>query len=81
MAIDESGKKNIVFREWIIFAISMGTGAHIALGLILHAPDKWDWSHTAVHTFLIGLSVYIAAQVSRSIWRFVQRRKRHHEST
>ena len=77
MAVDESAKKNFVFREWIIFAVSMGAGAHIALGLILHAPDKWDWSHTAVHTLLIGLSVYITVQVSRSVWWLFKRRKRH----
>ncbi|HHZ82471.1 MAG TPA: hypothetical protein EYN60_00385 [Nitrospirales bacterium] len=80
MAIDESGKKKTVFREWIIFAVSMGAGAHIALGMILHSPDTWDWNHTAIHTFLIGLSVYVIAQIGRSCWGFFKRRKRDPQS-
>ncbi len=80
MAIDESGKKKTVFREWIIFAVSMGAGAHIALGLILHSPDKWDWNHTAVHIGLIGLSVYVVVQIARSCWWFIRGRRRHPES-
>ncbi|MBQ27932.1 MAG: hypothetical protein CMH81_07330 [Nitrospiraceae bacterium] len=75
MATDESPNKTTLFREWIIFAIAMGAGAHISLGLILHAPDKWDWGHTAVYTFLIGLSVYITIQVGRSCWWFLMKRR------
>ena len=80
MAIDQSAKKKTVFREWIIFAVSMGAGAHIALGLILHAPGKWDWDHTAAHIILIGLSVYISAQILRSLWWFFKGRKQHPQS-
>ncbi len=80
MATDESAKKKTVFREWIIFAVSMGAGAHIALGMILHSPDTWDWNHTAVHTILIGLSVYVVAQIGRSLWWFIRGRRRHSES-
>ena len=80
MAIDQSAKKKTVFREWIIFAVSMGAGAHIALGLILHAPDKWDWNHTAAHTILIGLSVYIVIQIARSCWWFFKGRGRKPQS-
>ena len=80
MAIDESAKKKIVFREWIILAVSMGAGAHIALGLILHSPDTWDWNHTATHIGLIGLSVYVAIQIGRSCWWFFRGRKRDPQS-
>ncbi len=80
MAIDESRKKKTVFRECIIFAVSIGAGAHIALGLILHSPDTWDWNHTATHIGLIALSVYIAIQTGRSLWWFFKRRKHDPQS-
>ena len=80
MAIDSSEKKKTVFRECIIFAVSIGAGAHIALGLILHSPDTWDWNHTAVHTILIGLSVYVVIQIARSCWWFFKGRKHNRQS-
>ena len=75
MAIDQSAKKKTVFRECIVFAVSIGAGAHIALGLILHSPDTWDWNHTAVHVTLIGLSVYVFIQIARSCWWLFKGRK------
>ena len=80
MAIDQSKKKKTVFREWIIFAISMGAGAHVALGMILHAPERWDWNHTATHTILIGFAIYGVIQIIRS-FRWIIKRKRPTEST
>ncbi len=80
MAVDESSKKKTVFREWIVFAVSMGAGAHIALGMILHSPDTWDWNHTAIYTTLIGLSVYVVIQISRFSWWFFKKRKRDSQS-
>ena len=65
--MDNSQKATIV-REWIIFAVSFGLGGHIALGLVLHAPDAWSWNRAGVHGLLIGLSVYIMVQVFRSCW-------------
>ncbi len=55
-------------REWIIFAICLGVGGHIALGLILHAPDLWSWQNAGLRGLLIGLTVYVAVQLARSIW-------------
>lgn len=61
-------------REWIIFAICLGLGGHIALGLILHAPDLWSWQNAGLRGVLIGLAVYVTAQVTRSIWWVVKGR-------
>ncbi|MDE3020116.1 MAG: hypothetical protein KGO52_15655 [Nitrospirota bacterium] len=61
-------------REWIIFAICLGLGGHIALGLILHAPDLWSWQNAGSRGLLIGLAVYVTVQVIRSIWWVVKGR-------
>nr|MBI3612694.1 hypothetical protein [Nitrospirota bacterium] len=63
-------------REWIIFAICLGLGGHIALGLILHAPDLWSWQHAGLRGLLIGLTVYVAVQLIRSFWWVVKGRGR-----
>ena len=57
-------------REWIIFAICLGLGGHIALGVMLHAPDLWPWSRAGLYGLLSGLGLYAAVQLGRSIWRF-----------
>jgi len=54
-------------REWILFAICLGLGGHIALGLILHAPDRWTWQQAGPQGLLGGLAVYAAIQLARSI--------------
>lgn len=59
-------------REWIIFAICLGLGGHIALGVILHAPELWPWSDPGLSGLLIGLSVYGVVQLVRSIWWVVK---------
>ena len=34
--------KSRAIKEWVIFAVCMGLGGHIALALLLHAPaDQW----------------------------------------
>lgn len=55
-------------REWIIFAISLGLGGHIALGVVLHAPDLWPWSKAWFYGLLSGLALYVVIQVVRSLW-------------
>ena len=55
-------------REWIIFAICLGLGGHIALAVVLHAPDLWPWSKAWLYGILSGLTLYVAVQVVRSIW-------------
>jgi hypothetical protein len=56
-------------REWIIFAICLGLGGHIALGVMLHAPNLWPWSRAGLYGLLSGLALYGAVQLGRSIWR------------
>jgi hypothetical protein len=56
-------------REWIIFAICLGLGGHIALGIVLHAPDLWPWSRAGLYGLLSGLGLYGLVQLGRSLWR------------
>ena len=58
-----------LIREWIIFALCLGVGGHIALAFILHAPELWPWSRAGLYGLLCGLAVYVVVQVSRLIWR------------
>lgn len=58
-----------LIREWIIFALSLGVGGHIALAFVLHAPELWPWSRAGLYGLLSGLAVYVVVQVSRLIWR------------
>jgi hypothetical protein len=69
--------KSAVAREWIIFALSLGLGAHIMLGLMLHAPDRWPWHELGLYGILIGLSVYVVVQVARSCWWVIRPRIRN----
>ncbi len=55
-------------REWIIFAICLGLGGHIALAVVLHAPDLWPWSKAWLYGIFSGFALYVAVQVVRSIW-------------
>ena len=55
-------------REWIIFAICLGLGGHIALAVVLHAPDLWPWSKAWLYGILSGFTLYVVVQVVRSIW-------------
>jgi len=64
----ETSRKTKLVREWIVFAVCLGLGGHIVLGVILHAPEKWPWSDAGVHGLLVGLSVYVAVQLVRSVW-------------
>ena len=55
-------------REWIIFAICLGLGGHIALGVILHTPDVWSLREAGLNGLLTGLGVYLVVQLVRSLW-------------
>ena len=61
-------------REWIIFAICLGVGGHIALGFVLHAPNLWPWSQAGLYGLLSGLAVYMVVQGFRWIWRYSRMR-------
>ena len=63
-------------REWIIFALSIGLGGHVALGLVLHDPSTRQgigWK-----AVLIGLFIYVLFQAGRSVilWLRARRAKR-----
>lgn len=55
-------------REWIIFAISLGLGGHLALGVVLHAPDLWTLREAGRNGLLSGLALYAAVQAARWGW-------------
>jgi len=59
-------------REWIIFALCLGAGGHLALGFVLHAPDLWPWSRAGLYGLLSGLVIYILVQVVRFLWSRAQ---------
>ena len=63
-------------REWIIFALCLGAGGHLALGFVLHAPDLWPWSRAGLYGLLSGLVIYILVQVVRFLWSRV-----HHKGS
>ncbi len=55
-------------REWIIFALCLGFGGHIALAVVLHAPERWPWSHAGLYGLVLGVAVYVAVQLIRTVW-------------
>jgi hypothetical protein len=61
-------------REWIIFAVCLGIGGHIALGFVLHAPDLWPWGRAGLYGLLSGLTVYVVVQIVRWIWTLARLR-------
>jgi hypothetical protein len=66
----------MMIREWIIFALCLGVGGHIALGVILHAPGYWPWSTAGFYGLLSGLVLYGVVQVCRALWKALK----HHSS-
>jgi hypothetical protein len=76
----ESTRRAKLVREWIIFALCLGLGGHIVLGLVLHFPDGWPGADAAVQGLLIGLAVYVVVQVIRSLWWVVKGRSRAGET-
>jgi hypothetical protein len=70
-------KKAVWAKEWIIFALSIGLGGHVALGLVLHNPSARQgigWK-----AVLIGLFIYVLFQAGRSVFLVLRTRhtKRH----
>jgi hypothetical protein len=62
-----------LMREWILFALCLGVGGHIALAFVLHAPDLWPWSRAGLYGFLSGLAVYAVAQILRFLWQSLRK--------
>lgn len=71
----EQDKRGIWIREWIIFALSIGLGAHVALGLILHDSASRPIHDMGWNALFIGLIIYAAVQACRSIVLFVRTRR------
>ena len=62
-------------REWIIFALSIGLGGHVALGLVLHDPGPRPWQDTGWNALFIGLIIYALFQVGRSVFLLLRGRR------
>ena len=60
--------KSRVIREWIIFSLCLGIGAHIVLGLMLHSPELWPLKSLWIYGLFISFSVYVVVQLGRSLW-------------
>lgn len=58
-----------MMREWIIFALCLGVGGHVALGVMLHMPDLWPWSTAGFYGLLSGLAIYAVVQGGRGLWK------------
>ena len=56
-------------REWIIFALCLGVGGHIALGVLMHAAGLWRWNTTGFYGLLSGVAVYGLVQAGRGVWK------------
>ena len=50
---DRKNKKAI--REWIIFALCLGLGAHVTLGLVMHDVQAWPAQTYGIYGVLISL--------------------------
>ncbi len=63
-------RKAKILKEWINFSLCLDLGGHIALGLILHAPEVWPLKTAWIHGLLIAIGFYVVVQLARSIWWF-----------
>jgi hypothetical protein len=68
--------KSHMIREWIVFALCLGLGGHIALAVVLHAPERWPWSHAGLYGLVLGVGVYGAVQLIRALWWAVRGRSK-----
>jgi hypothetical protein len=68
-------RKTVVAREWIIFALSVGLGGHIALGFMLHSSTPDRWQTIGWKAVFFGLFVYVAVQAGRSIFLAIRSRR------
>ena len=72
---DVSSKSHMV-REWIVFALCLGLGGHIALAVVLHAPERWPGTHAGLYGLVLGVGVYVAVQLIRTFWWVVRGRSK-----
>ena len=73
-------RKEVVAREWIIFALSFGLGGHIALGFMLHDSTPERWQTIGWKAVFFGLFVYIAVQTGRSLFLAIHSRRSKHDT-
>ena len=64
-----------MIREWIIFALCLGAGGHIALAVMLHAPELWPWRTAGLYGLVSGLILYGLIQGGRIVWWKAFRRR------
>lgn len=76
-----AGSRSNLLREWIIFALCLGLGGHLVLAIILHDPKAWPWSQAGSRALLVGLSVYVVVQLTRSLWWLIRGRTRRLDDT
>lgn len=76
-----AGGRSGLVREWIIFALCLGLGGHIALAVILHDPEAWPVRQAGLNGLLIGFFIYVGVQVTRSAWWLVRGRTRRLDET
>jgi predicted anti-sigma-YlaC factor YlaD len=62
-----------MIREWIIFALCLGAGGHIALAVMLHAPNLWPWSTAGFYGLMTGIILYALVQGGRVLWKVSRR--------
>ena len=67
MAQRDVSQKSRLIREWIVFALCLGLGGHIALAVVLHAPERWPWSHAGLYGLVLGVGAYVAVQLIRTL--------------
>ncbi len=60
--------KKTMIREWIVLAICLGLGAHVALGFLLHGNLDWPTEAYGLYGIFFGIMIYVVVQVGRSIW-------------
>ena len=75
----QQDKKATWAREWIIFALSIGLGGHVALGVVLHDPSPKQWQDIGWNAVFFGLFIYVVFQAGRSLFMVVRARRTRRE--
>lgn len=61
-----------MIREWIVFALCLGAGGHLALAFVIHSPESWPWPRAGVTGLLMGFGLYAVVQGLRLLWRLLR---------
>ncbi|MFM7842187.1 MAG: hypothetical protein ACKOBZ_08375 [Nitrospira sp.] len=73
-----ASSRNRLIREWIVFALCLGVGGHLALAALLHVPERWPWSQAGLYGLLLGVAAYVVVQVLRLCWWVCRGRAKDH---